>query len=159
MTNSKTQIVVTIGPSSANAEIIYQMIMHDATVFRLNFGWGNLEEHANHVNLIKEAENRANRKVKIIFDLPGPRIQKNKGHTYDKNEVVLLTENDHLYIQFGVQNKIDYFALSFVGNKADVVNCREIIKQYGGTQKIIAKIEREKAMNNLDEIIEAFGSA
>jgi pyruvate kinase len=153
-TNSRTQIVATIGPSSANAEIISQMITNEMDIARLNFGWANLEEHEKHLQMIREAEEKAGKKIKIIFDLPGPRIQKVQGHTYDKNEKSLLTEKDEKSIELGVKNNIEYFALSFVGDKEDVIICRNLIKKYNGNQGIIAKIERQKAIDNLDEIID-----
>jgi pyruvate kinase len=153
-TNLKTQIIATIGPSSANTEIIYQMIIHEMGIARLNFGWSNLEEHEKHLRMIRAAEEKAGRKIKIIFDLPGPRIQKVQGHTYDKNEKFLLTKNDEKYIESGVKNNIEYFALSFVGNKQDVIDCRNLIKKYNGNQLIISKIERQKGLDHLDEIID-----
>ena len=45
-------------------------------------------------------------------------------------------------------------ALSFVGNKDDVVQLKEIIKNNGGKQKVIAKIERREAVDNILEIID-----
>lgn len=155
MKTSRAQIIATIGPSSSDAGIIARMISHEMNVARLNFGWGSLEEHREHLKKIREAEQKTGKKIKIIFDLPGPRVQKKEGHTYDKDEISLLTENDEQYIEFGIQNGIDYFALSFVGSGQDVEICRAAVKKYGGNQSVIAKIERKKGLENLDEIIGA----
>lgn len=154
MKKTQAQIIATIGPSSSNTRILYEMMSHKMSVARLNFAWGDFEEHKKHIDLVREAEEKAEVKIPIIVDLPGPRIQKTKGHTYDKDEISLLTKEDESYIQFGIENNVDYFALSFVGNKKDVFECREIIKKLGGKQLIISKIERKKALENLEEIIE-----
>jgi len=155
MKKLNAQIIATIGPSSANSEKLYEMILSGMDLARLNFGWGNIEEHQKHINMLHEAEEKAAKKIPIIVDLPGPRIQKKSGHTYNKDETVLLTAEDEKYIEFGIKNSIKYFALSYVGNKNDVLSCRNLIERLGGQQPIIAKIERQKALENLDEIVEA----
>lgn len=48
---------------------------------------------------------------------------------------------------------MDYIAVSFVASSKDIIKCREIVKENNGKQKIIAKIERAIALENLDEII------
>ncbi|KKQ20513.1 MAG: Pyruvate kinase [Candidatus Nomurabacteria bacterium GW2011_GWC2_36_9] len=45
-------------------------------------------------------------------------------------------------------------ALSFVGSDKDIVELRNLIKEKGGNQRIIAKIERKVAFENIDEILE-----
>lgn len=154
MKNSLAQIIATIGPSSTELKVVCDMIDHKMDIARLNFGCGTMEEHAKRVEIIREAERKTGQRIKIIFDLPGPRVQRKEGHTYDKNAKFLLTEEDEKYIELGIKNNIDYFAVSFVGDKEDITDCREIIKKHNGSQPIIAKIERQKALDNLDEIID-----
>lgn len=153
MKTSQPQVIATIGPSSADIKIMRSMMEGGMDVARLNFGWGTLEEHQKHVDIIREVEKESGKKILVIVDLPGPRIQKKKGHTYDKNEKFLFTPEDIKYIEFGIKNSADYFALSFVGSSEDIVDGRKIIKELNGNQLIIAKIERQKALDNLDEII------
>lgn len=151
---SKSQIVATIGPSCSTEEVLSQMIEHQMDVARLNFSWGTKESFADYIEKIREIGNKKGKKIIIIGDLSGPRVQETDGHTYDKATQIVLTERDREYIKFGVEQKIDYFALSFVGTKADVLSCRLAVKESGGNQKIIAKIERNLALEHLDEIIE-----
>lgn len=66
----------------------------------------------------------------------------------------ILTEKDKRDIVFAVQQQVDYIALSFVRNAADVHEARAFIKQHGGEMWVIAKIEKPEAVENLDEIIE-----
>lgn len=66
-----------------------------------------------------------------------------------------LTEKDRADLAFGIKNKVDFIALSFVRRASDIHELREILKKAGSTAKIIAKIETPEAMNVLDEIITA----
>lgn len=64
-----------------------------------------------------------------------------------------ITEKDIRDIEFGVKNKIDLIALSFVRNAGDIIHLRQILKDKGLTSRIIAKIETPEALNDIDEII------
>lgn len=67
----------------------------------------------------------------------------------------VLTERDLRFVKFAVENDIDYLGLSFVRESDDVVKLREILKSYGREDiKIISKIEKPQAVNNIDAIIE-----
>lgn len=67
----------------------------------------------------------------------------------------VLTERDLRFVKFAVKNAIDYLGLSFVRESDDVVKLREILKSYGREDiKIISKIEKPQAVNNIDAIIE-----
>jgi pyruvate kinase len=65
-----------------------------------------------------------------------------------------LTDQDREHIRFGVQQGVDYLALSFVRDPADIVEARSLLKDCGGDQPIIAKIERSEAIDKLDAILE-----
>ena len=65
-----------------------------------------------------------------------------------------ITERDEQDIIFGIENDFDFVAASFVRKANDVITIRKIIEDHGGTMDIIAKIENQEAVNNLDEIIE-----
>ncbi len=64
-----------------------------------------------------------------------------------------LTEKDIADLEFGVKNKVDFFALSFVRRPSDITELREILKKKKCTASIIAKIETPQAVQNIDEII------
>ena len=66
-----------------------------------------------------------------------------------------LTEKDHADIKTAAEMKADFLALSFVRNAVDIEVAREIFRAAGGTGKVVAKIERTEAIENIDEIIEA----
>ena len=67
-----------------------------------------------------------------------------------------LTEKDISDIKFGVENDFDFIAASFVRRAADVKAVREVLDQFGGQDvKIIAKIENQEGVDNIDEILAA----
>jgi pyruvate kinase len=64
-----------------------------------------------------------------------------------------LTDKDLKDVKLGVENGVDFIALSFVGDKSDVRELREKIND--PTTGIVAKIERRAAIANLEKIIKA----
>lgn len=68
--------------------------------------------------------------------------------------VECLTEKDFADLQFGLENNVDYIALSFVRHGNDIKKLRELINAKNPNIKIIAKIEMLEALENLVEIIE-----
>ena len=66
-----------------------------------------------------------------------------------------LTEKDRSDLEFGIKNKVDFVALSFVRNSSDIRELREILNKAGSKAHIIAKIETPEALNDIDAIIEA----
>lgn len=64
-----------------------------------------------------------------------------------------LTDKDKKDALFGIQNNVDFVALSFVKNKKDILELRKFLEENGSTTPIIAKIERHEAIKNLEEII------
>lgn len=152
-TQSRAQIVATLGPSSSDADTIRSLALAGADVFRLNFSWGTLVEHAERIATIRALEKELGRQIIILQDVPGPRIQGKNGHTYDPSTSISLTEHDRECIVFGIEHGIDCVALSFVGSAKDVTECKWFIKEKGGIQPVVAKIERAVALDNLDEIV------
>lgn len=145
-------IIATIGPASAGADILAGMIREGLDIARFNFAWSNPSERREHINTLRDVARTAQKSIPILADLPGPRVQKSDGHTYDASAPT-LTKEDEQSIRFCVEEKIEYIALSFVGSAADVERARMVVKENGGTQKIIAKIERKIAVENIDEIL------
>lgn len=150
--NSRAQIVATIGKSSENIDVLKKMITAGVDIARLNFSWGSLEEKKTIIDNLRTVEKETGKKF-ILQDVPGPRLQSGDFHTYDKNVTSSFTEEDRKIVLFGIKQKLDFVALSFVGGANDVLDCKNFIKENGGTAKVIAKIERKVAMDNFDEIL------
>ncbi|MFA6521640.1 MAG: pyruvate kinase [Candidatus Gracilibacteria bacterium] len=66
-----------------------------------------------------------------------------------------ITAKDKKDLFFGLKHDVDYVALSFVRDAADIVNLKKMIKQKNSHAKVIAKIERHEAIKNMEEIIKA----
>jgi pyruvate kinase len=65
-----------------------------------------------------------------------------------------LTEKDRVDLEFGIKNKVDFFALSFVRKAADIVELRGILNAKKSKAKIIAKIETPQSLACIDEILD-----
>lgn len=70
--------------------------------------------------------------------------------------VPALSEKDVADLRFALRLGVDYIALSFVRNAADAEDVRAIMREEGIFLPVIAKIEKPQAIENLDEVIEAF---
>lgn len=64
-----------------------------------------------------------------------------------------LTEKDKRDVRVAVEEEIDFIALSFVRDKGDILLLRELLTELNSDAGIIAKIEDQQAVSNLDEII------
>jgi len=69
------------------------------------------------------------------------------------DEAKTKLEKDLEDLRFGVKMGVDYVALSFVQSAADVVRLKEEIERLGGRQLVIAKLEREAAIDELEAIV------
>lgn len=66
-------------------------------------------------------------------------------------DINVITKKDEKDIAWGVANNVDYFAISFVQNGNDMKRARKLLNGYKG--KLIAKIEKFDAVENIDDII------
>ncbi|MDP2642260.1 MAG: pyruvate kinase [Candidatus Peregrinibacteria bacterium] len=66
-----------------------------------------------------------------------------------------ITEKDLKDLEFGLNNDVDFIALSFVKSKKDIEDLRALIQKKGKNTPIVAKIERHEAVSHLKEIIKA----
>ena len=66
-----------------------------------------------------------------------------------------LTVKDRNDLEFGLRNEVAWIALSFVRTANDVRELKDIIEKAGKSCKVIAKIEKPEAINEIDDIIEA----
>ena len=96
-------------------------------------------------NIICTVENGGTLSANKSLNIPGVHIQ-----------LPALTEKDVDDIRFGVENDFDFVAASFVRRAADVEAVRAVLQECGGDEvKIIAKIENQEGVDNLDEILAA----
>jgi pyruvate kinase len=65
-----------------------------------------------------------------------------------------LTEKDKTFIELAVRNDVDFIAHSFVRSKQDVMDVQKVLDSLNSDIKIIAKIENQEGVENLDDILE-----
>lgn len=70
--------------------------------------------------------------------------------------VPALSDKDEEDLRFALRLGVDFIALSFVRDAGDAADVRRIMDEVGVVLPVIAKIEKPQAIDNLDEIIEAF---
>lgn len=66
----------------------------------------------------------------------------------------VLTDKDKEDLLFGVEGEVDLIALSYVRNREDILEAKEVLKSKGADIPIIAKIERHAALKHIEEIME-----
>lgn len=90
----------------------------------------------------------------------GGLLSSKKGVNLPNTNVSLpsLTEKDMRDAAFALDHNVDWIAMSFVRSAKDLLPLRELIHKKKKSVKIIAKIEKPEALNDLDAIIDAFDS-
>jgi len=85
----------------------------------------------------------------------GGELSANKGINLPSGTISapILDDKDLEDLRFGLAEDVDYVALSFVRNAADVQACRAAMDAFGTRRPIVAKIEQREAIANIDEIL------
>ena len=93
-------------------------------------------------HLVCEVMNEATLASRKSVNVPGVRIN-----------LPSLTDKDKKNIIFAIEKKIDFIAHSFVRNKNDVQDIKDILDKHKSDIQIISKIENQEGVDNIDEII------
>jgi pyruvate kinase len=82
-------------------------------------------------------------------------LSNNKGVNFPDVQLSVraLTEKDRIDLAFGLQQGVDWVALSFVRNPSDMQEIRELIRQHGFSTPVVAKIEKFEAIDQIDAIL------
>jgi len=232
----RAKIVCTLGPATASARRIQELVYAGMDVARLNMSHGSHEDHETAYQHVRQASDASGHGVGILADLQGPKIRLETfadgpvllrrgqrwtittrdvegdasicGTTYKglpgdvgvgdalliddgkvrlrvvdvtdtdvETEVLIggkvsnhkginlpgvavsvpaLSEKDIADLRWALRIGVDFIALSFVRSAADAADVRAIMAEEGRTVPIIAKIEKPQAIENLEEIIDAF---
>lgn len=85
----------------------------------------------------------------------GDLIKSRKGVNLPKTNISVptLTEKDFKDYEFAIKHNVEWLALSFVRTGNDIRLLKELIRLKNGVSKIIAKVEKPEALENIDEII------
>jgi pyruvate kinase len=109
---------------------------------------GKIELRVDFTDSEKEIE------AEVIF---GSIVKPRKGINLPNSKVSApsLTPKDIADLHFGLDNDVEWVALSFVRKVEDIIAIKEIIAERGKDAKVIAKIEKPEAIKNIDGIIQA----
>lgn len=95
--------------------------------------------------------------VTTVVEVPGP-VSNNKGINLPgvAVNVPALSDKDEADLRWGLRLGADFIALSFVRDAADIKRVHEIMDEEGVRLPVIAKVEKPQAVDNLEEIVDAF---
>lgn len=96
-------------------------------------------------------------RVVTKVEVAGP-ISNNKGINLPgvAVNVPAMSEKDEADLRWGLRLGADFIALSFVRDAADIKRVHEIMDEEGLRLPVIAKVEKPQAVDNLEEIVDAF---
>jgi pyruvate kinase len=82
-------------------------------------------------------------------------LTSNKGFNLPETQLTVpcLTEKDLADLEFGLSQNVDWIALSFVRKPEDILALKQIIGMHEKDTRVIAKIEKPEAVENIKEII------
>ncbi len=134
---TKDLISTSYGPLPRDSKIGEQILIDDG-MLRLKI----VEKKDK--SIICVIENGGTLKPKKGMNLPGMNLS-----------TPSVTEKDYRDLEFALQYRIDYIALSFVRSANDITGLRKWLKEKGFEKPIIAKIEKKEAIDNFEEILKA----
>lgn len=138
-----SKIVCTLGPASSSPVVIENMLKAGMDIARLNLSYGNSEEHARTISLVRSTSENLGKPVGVMLDLPG--YKRRRGGIVDvfKDQLEFASEQD-----------VDFIALSFITSAEQVSEIRDLANTIDPQQPLIVKIEQERALENSKGIIE-----
>jgi len=95
--------------------------------------------------------------VTTVVEVPGA-VSNNKGINLPgvAVNVPAMSDKDEADLRWGLRLGVEFIALSFVRDAADIKRVHEIMDEEGVRRPVVAKIEKPQAVDNLEEIVEAF---
>jgi len=135
-----------------DAEKVYMKYQHFAN--DVEVGERVLCDDGKLVFEVLETDKNSTVKLKAIY---GGVLQSNKGVNLPDTNISLpsLTEKDRTDLEFILTMPVNWIALSFVREAAEVKELKSIIESKGHKAKVIAKIEKPQAVKNIKSIIKA----
>ncbi len=106
------------------------------------------------VEMVVEKIDKAQKDLRCIVTVGGP-LSNNKGVNFPGVylSVKALTDKDRRDLVFGLDQGVDWVALSFVRNPQDIIEIKELIASAGKNVPVIAKIEKHEAIEQMEIIL------
>ena len=106
--------------------------------------------------LLTVVSTNGNDEVKAVVGHGGT-LSSKKGVNLPNTKISLpcLTEKDLKDLDFALTNKVDWVGLSFVRSAADIIELKDLIKNFNQNvrTRVVAKIEKPEAISDIDNII------
>lgn len=103
---------------------------------------------------VTKTNNKDEVETKIIH---GGQLRSKKGVNLPNTAISLpcLTEKDRADLDFALEHTVDWIGLSFVRSARDIIELKHIIQNNKCHAKVIAKIEKPEAIDDIEDIIRA----
>jgi len=142
-TKRHVKIVCTLGPASSSSEVIKRMLKGGMNLARFNLSYGTLEEHSRLISEVRLLSEKLKLPTGILLDIPG--MKRRAGD-------IKAVFGQHL--DFAQSQSADFVALSFISSARQVKEVRALLKKMNANIPIIVKIERARALEESDGILE-----
>lgn len=139
----RTKIVVTLGPSLDDPDVLKRVILGGADVFRANFSHGSLETHEKRINIVRQIAAENGKTVAILGDLQGPKIRIGRF----KNQKIQLQENTPFILDAALgenEGTEDSVSLDYKNLPQDVRPGDTLLLDDGRITMQVQKIEGQK---------------
>ena len=93
--------------------------------------------------LICEVKNSGEIKLRKGVNVPGIELK-----------LPVISDKDRAFIEFAIEHELDFIAHSFVQHASDILEIKALLNEKQSLIKVIAKIENQTGVDNIDDIIE-----
>jgi pyruvate kinase len=106
------------------------------------------------VEMVVEEINRDKGDLQCCVTVAG-KLSNNKGVNFPRVylSIKAMTDKDREDLMFGLDQGVDWVALSFVRNPQDIIEIRELISSIGKNVPVVAKIEKHEAIEQMEAIL------
>ena len=111
----RTKIVVTLGPATETPEMVKELILAGANVFRLNTSHGTMDYHREKIRMIKDVASKMGVYAATLVDLQGPKIR-----IGNLKEEIIIKNGDKLVFEHSNEQKGDIIPVDYEGLSNDV---------------------------------------
>ena len=135
----RTKIVATVGPATRKRDAIHALCDMGVDVLRINFAHGLHEEHAETIQLAREAGSMSEKPLAVLADLGGPKIRIGK-----LPEPVKLTEKSKVVIAPEDTAKDDELPTAYADLAKDVVPGNRILLDDGLMELRVTEVREDR---------------
>ncbi len=99
---------------------------------------------------------KSSERIETLIEVGGD-LRAQQGINYPDGSLAIdaVTDRDFEHLAFGLENGVDWVAISFVKTAEDVLRVKRFIAERGKNVPVIAKIEKHEALDVIDDIITA----